>query len=252
MSAEVKILVEGLTTADSFTESGQERTQPTITLIKDDNFVMVVDPGILEDQQILIDALNKEGLSMNDVNIVCITHSHIDHYRNIGMFPEAKVLEYFGLWAKNSVEDWKEQFSTNVRIIHTPGHDYTSLTLFVTTKDGVVAVCGDIFWKENYPKNAEDDVYASNLEKLKESRKIILKTADWIIPGHGAMYKNTPGEPVSKKEAVKKKESKITIKCKKCKKEMNQNDKCLCRPHLCFRCCECGFDCPACSCSHKG
>jgi len=51
---------------------------------------MIVDPGVLESQQILIDKLKEQELSVNDINIVCITHSHIDHYRNIGMFPEAK------------------------------------------------------------------------------------------------------------------------------------------------------------------
>jgi len=53
---------------------------------------MVVDPGNLKNKKILVDALKKEGLTIDDVNIVCITHSHLDHYRNIGMFPGAKTL----------------------------------------------------------------------------------------------------------------------------------------------------------------
>ena len=57
----------------------------------------------------------QEDLTVEDVNVVCITHSHIDHYRNIGMFPEAKVLEYFGMWEKNTVENWQEQFSKNIK-----------------------------------------------------------------------------------------------------------------------------------------
>ena len=59
---------------------------------------MVVDPGILKSQQELVNALAKENLTVEDVNFVFITHSHIDHYRNIGMFPKAKTLEYFGIW----------------------------------------------------------------------------------------------------------------------------------------------------------
>ena len=57
MSAEVKILLEGFTNADSAPETGKEKTRPTITLVRDENLIMVVDPGILESQQILIDAL---------------------------------------------------------------------------------------------------------------------------------------------------------------------------------------------------
>ena len=63
MAAEVKILVKGFTNADSIAEIGKERTQATITLVKDGDLVMVVDPGILEDQQVLVDALLKENLT---------------------------------------------------------------------------------------------------------------------------------------------------------------------------------------------
>ncbi len=184
--AEVKILIEGYTNADIVEQGGEEKTCATMTLIKDKDIVMVVDPGVLEYQKILIDKLKTKGLKIEDVNIVCITHSHIDHYRNIGMFPKAKTLEYCGFWHKNTVKDWKEQFTENIRIIKTPGHNYDSITLFVTTDRGIIAVCGDVFWKKNFP---EHDPYASDKEKLQESRKKILKMADWIIPGHGKMFK---------------------------------------------------------------
>lgn len=184
--AEAKILVKGYTNADSVDKEGQEKTCPTISLVLDKNVVMVVDPGVLDNQKILVDALGKEGIKVGDVNFVCITHSHIDHYRNIGMFPDAKTLEYFGIWDGGAVSDWKEDFTDNIRIIKTPGHDNTSITLLVKTEKGVVAVCGDVFWKENEPKK---DAYAQDLKKLEESRKRVLKEADWMIPGHGPMYK---------------------------------------------------------------
>ena len=127
----------------------------------------IVDPGILESQQILVDALETENLTVQDVDIVCITHSHLDHYRNIGMFPNAKTIEYGGLWDKNTIESWSENFTTDVQVLHTPGHDYTGITLFVKTKRGTVAICGDVFWKENFP---ERDKYASDPKQLLESR----------------------------------------------------------------------------------
>ena len=134
----------------------------------------------------LVDKLKDEGLFVNDINIVFITHSHIDHYRNIGMFPEAKTLEYYGLWDKNIVQDWPEQFTDDIQIIKTPGHSYDGLTLLVKTSEGVVAICGDVFWKKNFPV---DDAYATDKEKLKESRKMVLDSADWVIPGHAGMFK---------------------------------------------------------------
>jgi len=184
--AQVKILIEGYTSADNIAESGEERTCPTITLVKDKDIVMVVDPGVLESQDVLKRKLKEEGLGVDDVNIVFITHSHADHYRNAGMFPKAKLLEFFALWNGNIAEEWNEQFTDDIKIIKTPGHSSTSLTLLVQAGKGVVAVCGDVFWKENAPQN---DPYATNPNKLKESREKILQIADWIIPGHAGIYK---------------------------------------------------------------
>lgn len=184
--AKVKILIEGYTSAGSAAEGGEEKTCPTITLVKDKDIVMVIDPGVLEDQKILVDKLKEEGLEIDDVNIVCITHSHLDHYRNIGMFPKAKTLEYYGLWKGQTVEGWQEQFTDDIRIIKTPGHSYDSITLLVKTEKGTVAICGDVFWKENFP---EDDPYASDKEELEKSRKKVLEMANFIIPGHGGMFK---------------------------------------------------------------
>lgn len=183
--AEVKVLILGYTNEDSKKESKEEKTRATITLVKDKNIVMIVDPGVLESQQILIDALKKESLSVNDVNIVCITHSHIDHYRNIGMFPNAKTLEFYGLWDKETVDDWQEKFTKDIKIMKTPGHDSTSITLLVKTNKGTIAIVGDVFWEENLPK---EDEYADDPKKLKESRKKVLEIADYIVPGHADIY----------------------------------------------------------------
>ena len=255
MAAEVKILIEGESNAGEVGELGEERTRPTVSLVRDGDLAVVVDPGVLESQQVLIDALAKENLAPHDVNIVCVTHSHLDHYRNIGMFPKAKTLEFFGLWNKESVEDWPQQFSPHIQILRTPGHDYTGITLLVTTDQGVVAICGDVFWKENYPEKPEDDPYASDAEKLKKSRETILKMADWIVPGHGVMYKIRKGLIGMVKNSIngiKNKKPKVLMPCKKCGRPIaSKKDICICRPWLCYGCCECTWDCELCNCSHR-
>lgn len=50
-------------------------------------------------------------------------------------------------------------------------------------------------------------------------------------------------EDIIKKHAV--------LMCKECGILVEKKDKCLCRPHLCYRCCNCGLDCDLCSCSVK-
>jgi hypothetical protein len=175
------------------------------------------------------------------------------------MFSDAKTLECYGLWNKESVEDWSENFTSNIQILRTPGHDHTGITLFVKTGPesgypGIVAICGDIFWKEDYPQDPRDDAYASDPEKLKESRDMVLKMANWVIPGHGPMYKAKKGqteESMGQASGSKKAEQKVGSQCKKCHRLMKQKDKCACRPWLCYNCCECGLDCDLCGCSHK-
>ncbi|MBM3233915.1 MBL fold metallo-hydrolase [Candidatus Pacearchaeota archaeon] len=181
--AVVKILVKGYTSADAKSEESQEeRTCATISLITDENIKMVVDPGLLKSKDILINALKKENLNPEDINYVALTHSHADHFRNIGLFPNARLLEYFGIWHEDTVEDWKEDFSKNIKIIKTPGHSNTGISFVVNTNKGKIAIVGDVFWKENEPV---EDSYADNIKQLKESRKKMLKIADYIIPGHG-------------------------------------------------------------------
>lgn len=184
--AEVKILIEGFTNADSKESGSDEKTRTTTCLITDNNFKIVSDPGVLESQQVMIDALNNENLSVHDITHVFITHSHIDHYRNIGMFPEAKTVEYWGVWDKEKVWDRPQNLTENIEIIETPGHNYDGLSMLVKTNEGIIAIVGDVYWKENYP---EDDPYASDEAFLQKSRKEILEKADFIVPGHGKIYK---------------------------------------------------------------
>lgn len=252
MSAEVKILMPGFISADSIAETGEGKTQPTVTLIKDGDIVAVADPGVMENQQVLVDALVQENISLKDVNFVFLTHSHLDHYRNAGMFPDAKIVEYFGVWDKNTVNEWKKQFSPNIKIIKTPGHDYTDITFLITTLDGVIAVCGDVFWREDYPHNPNEDTFALDPVKLAKSREMVIKMADWIIPGHGPMFKSFKNGEAKKQAAIlKAKYAKAVVVCRKCHKQIDEGDRCLCRPWLCYNCCECCFDCELCSCSHR-
>jgi glyoxylase-like metal-dependent hydrolase (beta-lactamase superfamily II) len=179
--ADVKVLIEGYTSKER-----EGHSCPTITLVRDEKIKMIVDPGVLSDVQILIKKLKEEGLTTDDINMVFITHSHIDHYRNVGIFQKARVIEFWGWWEGDFFGDYEENITNDIKIIKTPGHSTDGLTLLVRSKDGTVAICGDVFWKEDYPT---DDPYAVDKEKLKESRRKVLEMSDYVIPGHGKMFK---------------------------------------------------------------
>jgi glyoxylase-like metal-dependent hydrolase (beta-lactamase superfamily II) len=102
------------------------------------------------------------------------------------MFTEAKTVEYFGIWDKGYVTDLPDQLTDDIKIISTPGHSKDSLTLLVKTEAGTIAIVGDVFWQQDKP---EVDPYATDNEQLQKSRQQVLALADYIVPGHGAMYK---------------------------------------------------------------
>jgi len=182
--ATVDVLVEGFTSDDGKGD-GNETTFCTMTLVRDGDIVMVVDPGTLKSQDIMKDALAKHGLKVKDVNTVFLTHSHMDHFGSIGMFPGAKTVEFYGQWQEDRVEDRNNKLSDDIEVIETPGHAKTGLTLLVKTDKGTVAICGDVFWKENFP---EKDPYADEPEEVEKSRKKVLEAADYIVPGHAGIY----------------------------------------------------------------
>ena len=58
-------------------------------------------------------------------------------------------------------------------------------------------MAGDVFWWWDNEEQKTDkeslmarkDPYVKNKEQLNESRKKVLEIADYIIPGHGKMFK---------------------------------------------------------------
>ena len=60
------------------------------------------------------------------------------------------------------------------------------------TCHGVVAITGDLFEKaEDLERDDLWERYTEHKELQKRSREKILRKADFIIPGHGTMFRNT-------------------------------------------------------------
>ncbi len=201
MVAKINVLVKGYINLENDIKG---KGCSTIVLIVDGHKKIIVDPGTTKTQTTIIDALRKENLTVDEITHVFITHSHLDHYRNLGMFPKAIAVDFWGEWRGDALyyRGWFEKysaegnFSKNISIVKTPGHDPTSLTFFVKGElelnnknlNGVVAICGDVFWKKDFPK-IEDEPFATNKKQLSRSRKMILEYADYIIPGHDDVFK---------------------------------------------------------------
>jgi glyoxylase-like metal-dependent hydrolase (beta-lactamase superfamily II) len=192
--AKIKILIEGYVRE----ENGAEFASSTTVLIREKNFNIIVDPGM--DRKLLIDALEKEKLSAADINFVVLTHYHLDHSLLSGIFENAKFLDRGEIYSwDGKIEKFDGKIpGTDIEIIRTPGHDMFHCSVLVKTEEfGGVVVAGDVFWWENGEQQKTDkeslmkhiDPYVKNEEDLINSRKKVLEITDYIIPGHGKMFK---------------------------------------------------------------
>lgn len=180
------VLIEGFADEASLKQHGTARYRPNIVLIRVDDLVIVVDPGTVEKQSDILDALKVRGVNVSDITHVIHTHHHLDHNRNSGMFADVPVVDAWAMWKGVDYDTNPKSLHESIRIQATPGHTYDSLTIFVTTEEGVVAICGDVFW---WKGDTQSDVYATDADELVKSRALVFAQSDFVIPGHGPKFK---------------------------------------------------------------
>ena len=164
---------------------------PTITLVKDEGKNILVDTGNPKDKEKILKALEKHCLKSRDINIVINTHFHPDHTGCNYLFDKAHFLTH-GVAFWDDVFDRSkklQKISANVKIIPTPGHSEESITVLVKKDKKIIAIVGDLFWSEKDIKIGLLEEDCTNKKLFAKNRNKILKIADWIIPGHGKMFK---------------------------------------------------------------
>jgi len=191
---EIKVLIKGYAKEIN----GEEFASSTTTLIQDDNLNVIVDPGM--DRKALLESLVKEGLKPEDIDFVIVTHTHLDHSLLAGIFENSKIFDNSDVYSFDGKIDEHEGRipNTDIEIIKTPGHDQFHCSVLVRTEDsGKVVIAGDVFWWTDDEEQKTDrqsllehkDPYVKDARALEESREKILNLADYIIPGHGEMFK---------------------------------------------------------------
>lgn len=187
----IKVLIEGYAKQIK----GGWRASSTVILIKIKGRNIIVDPGCNKGK--LIVALGKEKIKIENIDFVLLTHNHLDHSLLAGIFPTAKVITSEEIYVGDNQTAAGETIpGTDLKIIKTPGHAQEHCSLLVPIGKEIYAAAGDVFWwndKEKQGVDIEkiDDAHPAetDMAQLIESRKTILKLADWIIPGHGKMFK---------------------------------------------------------------
>lgn len=190
--SEVKVLVEGYAKR---IDNGWLASS-AVTLVKSSNKNIITDPGCNRPR--LIEELSKHNLKPGDIDFVLLTHNHTDHALLAGIFENARVLNTEEIYDNDKqVEHHNKIPGTDLEIIQTPGHADRHCSLIARTGKGVYVIAGDVFWwldsqeqktdKESLLKHK--DPLARDRTALTNSRRKILQIADYVIPGHGKMFK---------------------------------------------------------------
>jgi glyoxylase-like metal-dependent hydrolase (beta-lactamase superfamily II) len=181
-SAEVHILFNGY---------ADERVASTVAFVRDGDFRVIIDPGMVPNPSVILEPLADLGESPTTITDVIFSHHHPDHTLNAALFPNARFHDY---WAIYKDDIWESRpaegfaVSPSIRLIETPGHTPQDITTLVGTSDGVIAFT-HLWWSADGP--AEDPL-ATDSSALHTNRLRVLQLATQIVPGHGAPF--TPNE----------------------------------------------------------
>jgi|SRR4051794_16057197 len=171
-----------------------DRVAGTVSLVRDGDAVLVVDPGMVPERSAILDPLTRLGVAPEDVTAVVLSHHHPDHTVNVALFGEVPVHDFQAVyhrdvWTRRGADG--TDLAPSVRLLATPGHTPQDLTVLVGTPDGVVALT-HLWWKADGP---QDDPYAPDPEVLRTQRERVLAVADRIVPGHGPAFTPGPDTP---------------------------------------------------------
>jgi len=195
--ATVKVLIPG----KHIKKDNRVQIGATTSLILSDKKI-IVDPGIYSDEGLLVEVLAKEDLKPEDIEIVVLTHTHLDHAANAHVFKNSRIYCKFmeenytgqyhvpkeGYLTRTNIGDG-EVLAEGVEFLLTPGHVGDHISLIVNTEEGKVVVAGDAIASEKFIDLDNQPPLFVDLDKYNASRKKILAIADIIIPGHGDIIK---------------------------------------------------------------
>jgi glyoxylase-like metal-dependent hydrolase (beta-lactamase superfamily II) len=166
----------------------------TVSLVRDADRVVVVDPGMVADRALILGPLRELGVRPEDVTDVVVSHHHLDHTVNVALFPVVPVHDFQSViegdvFTRRAAEG--TQLSPGIRLLATPGHTPQDITTLVGTAEDVVALT-HLWWTGEGPA---DDPYSLDREELRQQRERVLGLATLVVPGHGAPFRPDDSTP---------------------------------------------------------
>ncbi len=177
-----------------FTGYAADHVAGTVSLVRDGDRVIVVDPGMVPSLAASLDPLESLGIAPLDVTDIVLSHHHPDHTVNIALFGEIPVHDFQAVYQRDRWDAREADgvdLTPSVRLLATPGHTPQDLSVLVGTTENVV-VLTHLWWTGQGPL---DDPYAPDADALRNQRERVLALADLVVPGHGPAFTPGPGTP---------------------------------------------------------
>ncbi|CAJ0943750.1 unnamed protein product, partial [Mesorhabditis belari] len=176
----------------------------SVSLVRDQGVNIIVDtPASLDNRNrdLMLRGIQQAGLTPASINYLVTTHGHPDHFGQDHLFPNARrVMTVFNgtgssyLYTSLFNDKDIKTMSTNTEVWSTPGHTGQDISLIVknTVCCGTVAIVGDLIWNAQDVLNSTVSMNAAmNRALARLSRNRVLCASDWIVPGHGPMFRVT-------------------------------------------------------------
>lgn len=208
---EIIVLNEGY----SYMESGDDSVMIancTCTLIKSHDCNIIVDTMTPWDGDLLLQKLQENRLTPDDIHWVVSTHGHSDHLGNNNLFPKAKHIVGTNISQRNRyfIHDFTSapyRLSDTIEIVATPGHTLSCVSVLVRqsnlaapnqsdTDDDkeatgtTVAIIGDLFERRDDIADSALwlDAGSEDPTAQRRNRARMAAIADYLVPGHGPMF----------------------------------------------------------------
>ncbi len=185
-TARLDVLVEGYVR--------QPYVAGTVSLLRDGDRTVVVDPGMVAERELILGPLRDLGVEPQDVTDVVVSHHHLDHTVNIALFPVVPVHDFQSVIEGDRFTSRPAEgihLTPAIQLLATPGHTPQDITTLVGTPDDVVALT-HLWWTAEGPA---DDPYSPDREELRRQRERVLELATLVVPGHGAPFRPGSATP---------------------------------------------------------
>jgi glyoxylase-like metal-dependent hydrolase (beta-lactamase superfamily II) len=170
----------------------------TCTLIRADEFKMLVDPSLTDEKAMAAELDRRTGLKLADIDTIVITHYHGDHHFGLKHFPHARwlaaapaadAINKTGQYSKK-LQPSGERIDGLIDVIHTPGHSMDHHSLRFDCEGMSVVIAADASMTRDFFRHRQGYFNSVDFDLAAKSIDHVARIADIIDPGHDNYFLN--------------------------------------------------------------